>query len=76
MRTSNRLQMDEKGRLHIPKEIRDRLGLKAGQVLKGRVEGHALVLEPTTSVFDRLAASVKCNFSDLEESLPELRRVS
>jgi AbrB family looped-hinge helix DNA binding protein len=73
---SKQLQMDDKGRLHIPKEIRDRLGLKAGQVLIGRIEGQSLVVEPTVGVFDRLANSARCNFDDLETSLPELRRAA
>lgn len=68
--------MDEKGRLHIPREIRDKLGLRAGQILKGRIEGQSLVVEPTTNVYDRLAASVQTDFEDLETSIPELRRIA
>lgn len=73
---SKQLQMDEKGRLHIPKEIRNRLGFKSGQVLNGRIEGQSLVVEPALNIFDRLAKSVRCNFTDLEKSLPELRRAA
>ncbi|MGI0083645.1 MAG: AbrB/MazE/SpoVT family DNA-binding domain-containing protein [Nitrososphaerales archaeon] len=68
--------MDDKGRLHIPKEIRDRLGLRSGQVLKWRIEGESLVVEPALSVFDRLANSAKCNFGNLEKVLPKLRRAA
>lgn len=68
--------MDEKGRLHVPKEIRERLGLRVGQTLNGRIEGKSLVVEPASNVFDRLASSVKCNFGSLEEALPELRRAA
>lgn len=73
---NHQLQMDEKGRLHIPREIRDKLGLRAGQILKGRIEGQSLVVEPTTNVYDRLAASVQTDFEDLETSIPELRRIA
>jgi len=65
--------MDDKGRLQIPKEIRDQLGLKPGKV-KGRIEGETLVIEPSSNMFDKLASYVKCNFDSLETSLPELRK--
>jgi AbrB family looped-hinge helix DNA binding protein len=74
--SSNQLRIDDKGRLQIPKEIRERLGLKAGQVLNGRIEGQSLVVEPAMNVFDKLASSVRCNFGSLEKSLPELRRAA
>ncbi len=73
MKSTHHLKVDEKGRLHIPKEVRQRLGIRTGSV-SGRVEGQALIIEPTSNLFDKLAGVTKFNFDSVERSLPKLRR--
>lgn len=40
------LQMDEQGRVLIPEELREALGLRPGETLDAEVEGGRLVLRP------------------------------
>ncbi|WP_102125088.1 AbrB/MazE/SpoVT family DNA-binding domain-containing protein [Deinococcus planocerae] len=40
------LQMDEQGRVLIPQELREALGLRPGETLDAEVEGGRLVLRP------------------------------
>ena len=72
---SELLKVDEKGRLHIPKKMREDLGIKPGQV-KGRMQGQTLVIEPASNAFDRLSNTTKCNFASVEKSLPRLRKAA
>lgn len=65
------LKVDRKGRMHIPKEIRDKLGIKTR--VKGSVKGGVLVIEPISNLLDKLAGQVRFNFNGIEESLPGLR---
>lgn len=60
--------------MHIPKEIRERLGI-TGKV-KGRIEGGVLVIEPISNLLDKLASQVKVNFESIEEALPSLRKAA
>ncbi len=63
--------MSSKGQIVIPKEIRDRLGIKPGTVLNIRVRGKRIILEPAPpmpDVFVELG-------DESEEILRESRRV-
>jgi len=46
------VKVDEKGRIVIPKEIREKLGIKEKQVMKLRVIDDKIVLEPLSSIAD------------------------
>lgn len=70
------LEMDQKGRIHIPKELRDKLGLKPGRPISGKVEDQTLLIEPQSDIFDRLASLTKCNFESVAKSLPRLRKTA
>ncbi len=39
-------KVSSKGQVVIPKEVRDRLGIKPGTILEVRIEGRRIVLEP------------------------------
>ena len=39
-------KVSSKGQVVIPKEVRDRLGIKPGTILDVKVEGRRIVLEP------------------------------
>lgn len=43
------LQMDEQGRVLIPRELREALGLRPGETLDAEVEEGRLVIRPPTS---------------------------
>lgn len=68
------LKVDEKGRLHLPKEIRDTLGIK--NEVRARIKNGTVTIEPITKIMDRLATQVKFTFRSVEKELPSLRRVA
>ncbi len=41
-----RTKVSSKGQVVIPKEVRDRLGIKPGTILNVKVEGKKIILEP------------------------------
>lgn len=72
---SKAFKMDRKGRILIPKEVRDKLGIKPGQV-SGKIAGQALLIESNSNIFDKLAGLTKCNFQSVEKALPHLRKTA
>lgn len=68
------LKVDEKGRVHLPKELRVRLGIK--NEVRAKIENGAITMEPITEIMDRLAAEVKFSFKRVEKALPSLRRAA
>lgn len=48
MRTEE-VSVDDKGRVLIPKEVRDRVGLKAGGRARLKVENERIIIMPPTS---------------------------
>jgi AbrB family looped-hinge helix DNA binding protein len=65
------LKVDRKGRMLIPKEIRERLALK--DKVRGTVADGTLVIEPTSDILDKLSKHVKFRFRSIETALPALR---
>jgi len=53
------VRVDEKGRVLIPKVIRDALGINAGQSLRISMVNGKIVLEPAESIADRYFGVVK-----------------
>lgn len=47
--------IDELGRVALPKELRDDLGLKAGTVLRIEEKGSRIILQPIEEIDERLA---------------------
>ncbi len=68
------LKVDKKGRIHIPKDLREKLGVK--KKVRARVERGVISIEPITNVLDRLGREVKFNFKSVEEVLPSLRKAA
>ncbi len=66
--------MDEKGRIQVPKKIRERLGIK--NTVKASVKGHSLILEAEEDPLEELARIVKTRFKDIEKELPALRKAA
>ncbi len=67
-----RTRVSEKGQVVIPKEVRDKLGLRRGTVLRVRVEGKKVILEPVSEPPEEIF--VDADPSKLEEILEEAKR--
>ncbi len=68
------LRVDEKGRIQIPKKIRERLGIK--KTVKASVKGRSLIIEAQEDPWDEMARVVKTRFKDVEKELPSLRKAA
>jgi len=65
-------KVSSKGQVVIPKEIRERLGIRPGTILNVKVEGKKIILEPTSEPPDIFVELGERS----EEILQELRRES
>lgn len=72
--TEETLTVDSKGRKHVPKKLRERLGLK--KVAKVKVSDNKPVIEPTSDPLDELATQLDFTFTSIADELPSLRRVA
>ena len=63
------VRVDERGRVVIPKSIREKVKLKEGNYVNVRVEGKIIVLEPLGSIADRYFGAFKVSRwpEDLDE---------
>ena len=68
------LKVDGKGRILIPARVRRELGL--GRVVRARIEGGRLVLEPIRDPVEVLAQTVLEGTRDVEEEIGRLRRAA
>ena len=67
-------KVDSKGRLQIPKEVREELGIR--DTVSAVVEDGIMTVEPVERIFDRLASEVRFNLRSVVEDLPKLRRAA
>ncbi len=67
-------RVDDKGRILIPKEIRDRLGIK--NMVKIRVEKDKIVIIPIRDPLHLLIASVVKGTRDVASEIRSLRRAA
>jgi len=68
------LNVDKKGRILIPSEIRARLGIK--NAVNVRVENGKLIIEPIRDPIDFLTSSVIRGTTDVELQINELRKAA
>ena len=63
------VRVDEKGRVVIPKSIREKAKLKAGNYVNVRVEGRSIIMEPLESIADKYFGAFKVSRwpEDLDE---------
>ena len=46
--------ISQKGQVVVPKELRDKLDLKASDILNVKLSGKSIVLEPTSAIADHV----------------------
>jgi AbrB family looped-hinge helix DNA binding protein len=68
------LRVDSKGRIQIPKEVREELGIR-GEV-SATIEDGIVMIEPVERILDRLARNIRFNFKGVEAAIPKLRRAA
>lgn len=66
------LTIDSKGRIQVPKKLRERLGVK--KTVKARISDNKLIIEPSRDPLEELADQVDFTFTSILEELPTLRR--
>ena len=68
------LSVDSKGRIHVSKKLRERLGVK--KFVKVRLGDGKMVIEPSIDPLDELASEVEFTFTSVVKELPSLRRAA
>ena len=68
------VRMDEKGRVLIPLKIRRRLGMK--NLVRIRVEGEKVILEPVPDPLDIVKGLVVKGTEDVEREIRGLRKIA
>jgi AbrB family looped-hinge helix DNA binding protein len=53
------VKVDEKGRVIIPKGLREKVKVKEGGYVKMRVDGKAIMIEPVESIADKYYGAFK-----------------
>jgi len=68
------IRMDEKGRVLIPLKIRRKLGMK--NMIRIRVEGGKVILEPVPDPIDIIKGLVIKGTEDVEREIRVLRKIA
>jgi len=70
------VRVDERGRVVIPKSIREKAKLKAGNYVNVRVEGRSIIMEPLESIADKYFGAFKVSRwpEDLDEFMVGVAR--
>ena len=68
------VRVDRKGRIVIPRELRDRLGI--GDAVRIRVEGGRLIIEPVRDPLEKLSRLVRRGTKDVEKEIRDLREAA
>jgi len=66
------LRVDSKGRLQLPKQLREELGIR--KQVSATIENGIVKLEPVESILDRVSKDVKFRFKSVRTDMPILRR--
>jgi len=68
------LKVDEKGRILIPRALREKLGI--GRLVRARVEEGRIVIEPVEDPLEPLEKAVVKGTEDVEREIGELRGIA
>ena len=67
------VKVDEKGRVVIPKSVREKVKLKEGSYVNVRAEGNIIIMKPLESIADKYFGAFKISRwpEDLDEFIVE-----
>ncbi|MCD6470333.1 AbrB/MazE/SpoVT family DNA-binding domain-containing protein [Candidatus Bathyarchaeota archaeon] len=70
------VKVDEKGRVVIPKSVREKVKLKEGSYVNVRAEGKIIIMEPLESIADKYFGAFKVSRwpEDLDEFIVEVTK--
>jgi len=70
------VKVDEKGRVVIPKRVREKVKLKEGSYVNVRAEGKIIIMEPLESIADKYFGAFKVSRwpEDLDEFIVEVTK--
>jgi len=70
------VKVDEKGRVVIPKSVREKVKLKEGSYVNVRAEGKIIIMEPLESIADKYFGAFKVSRwpEDLDEFIAEVTK--
>ncbi len=68
------VRVDSRGRITIPRAFRDKL--RIGKVVRLRVSGDALIVEPLQDPLERLRENAEFRFESVEREIRRLRRAA
>jgi len=70
------VRVGRKGRVVIPKEVREALNVREGSLLKVYIEGNKAIIEPAEDVVEKFKGSIKVDRwpEDLDEFPSEVLR--
>ena len=70
------VKVDEKGRVVIPKSIREKVKLREGSYVNVRAEGKIIIMEPLESIADKYFGAFKVSRwpEDLDEFIVEVTK--
>jgi len=69
-------RVDEKGRVVIPKDLREKVKMKKGSYVRIRIDGKNIVIEPIEPIADKYFGAFKISKwpEDLDEFMVEVTR--
>ncbi len=68
------LKVDSKGRIQVPKQIREELGIR--KEVSATIENGIVKIEPVENILDRLSKNVGFKFKGVTTNMPKLRRTA
>jgi len=70
------VKVDEKGRVVIPKSVREKVKLREGSYVNVRAEGKIIIMEPLESIADKYFGAFKVSRwpEDLDEFIVEVTK--
>ena len=70
------VKVDEKGRVVIPKSIREKVKLKEGSYVNVKAEGKNIIMEPLESIADKYFGAFKVSRwpNDVDEFMAEVMK--
>jgi AbrB family looped-hinge helix DNA binding protein len=68
------LKVDSKGRIQLPKDIREGLGIR--NEVGATIENGIVTIEPVGAILNRLSKTTRFKYRSVESALPSLRKAA